>query len=34
VISRAEEADLSEAFGDEYRQYQEKVPMRVPRPSR
>jgi len=30
LISRAEEADLSEAFGDEYRRYQEKVPMLIP----
>jgi len=34
VISRAEEADLSEAFGDEYRRYPEKVPMLVPQPGR
>jgi protein-S-isoprenylcysteine O-methyltransferase Ste14 len=32
VISRAEEVDLSEAFGDEYRRYQEKVPMLLPWP--
>ena len=29
LISRAEEADLSEAFGDEYRRYQKKVPMLI-----
>ena len=32
VISRAEEADLSEAFGDEYRLYREMVPMLLPWP--
>lgn len=31
-ISRAEEADLVETFGDEYRRYATRVPMLLPRP--
>jgi protein-S-isoprenylcysteine O-methyltransferase Ste14 len=32
AISRAEEADLMEAFGDGYRDHVARVPMLLPRP--
>jgi|GEM_PF-3699718 len=32
IISWAEEGDLVRAYGDEYREYRDRVPMLVPRP--